>query len=294
MRDIAPWFGLTEQTDTDKAVIVVGCPFGSVDAFRSGADEGPAAIRTWARTSQAITEIGHPVLGLRVIDCGDAASDETSGEARWRAIEELAGTALADHPGALLIGLGGDHAVTPPLAAAARAARGDLAFLLLDAHPDCFDSYDGDPLSHACVVPRLWDRGGFAREATCIVGLRSYAIEELETMDSAGLVVPARPWHALGAEALAAEIREATRGMPLYVSIDIDVLDPSCAPGTGYPVAGGPQVRELVSLLAAVFHRQEVAAVDLVEVAPTVDPTGITAANAAHILLQVLGFAAMA
>ena len=142
------------------------------------------------------------------------------------------------------------------------------------------------------MVPRLWDRGGYARAKTCIAGVRSYALDELSVMDTAGLVVPARPWMALGAEALASEIRELTEGAPLYLSLDIDLLDPSAAPGTGYPVGGGPDVRQVLSLLAEIFGGQPVAAMDLVEVAPAVDPSGITAANAAHILLQVLGHVA--
>jgi len=294
MREIAPWFGLSEITDADKTVVVLGCPFGSADAVRGGADVGPGAIRQWARTAEAITEVGHPIADLRVIDCGNVTASGHDGESRWRAIEARAGEVLTAHPGAFLLGLGGDHAVTPPLAAAARRAHGDLAFLLLDAHPDCFAAYDGDPLSHACVVPRLWDRAGFSRQSTCIVGVRSYALDELDTMDSAGLVVPARPWLAFDPGALAAEIRESTRGKPLYISLDIDVLDPSCAPGTGYPVAGGPDTRALLTLLSEIFDRQAVAAMDLVEVAPAVDPSGITAATAAHLLLQVLGYLSLA
>ncbi len=294
MRQIPAWFGLVDAQRGDKTVVVVGCPFGSRDAFRGGAHEGPAAIREWARTAEAINEVGHPIENVRVIDRGDVEVEDDFGENRWAAIEESAARALADHPGAFLLGLGGDHAVTPPLATAARKAHGDLGFVLLDAHPDCFDVYDANPLSHACVVTRLWDRGGFGRDKTCIAGVRSYAFDELGVMDTAGLVVPARPWMTLGAEVVATEICELTEAAPLYLSLDIDVLDPSAAPGTGYPVGGGPDVRQVLALLAEIFRRQPVAALDLVEVAPPVDPSGITAANAAHILLQVLGHVAAA
>ncbi len=290
MRKIGPWFGLGDTPDPDTTVVVVGCPFGSSDTFRGGAHEGPAAIRQWACTAEAVSEVGHPIDGVRVIDCGDVDTRDDSGEGRWRAIEAKAAQLLAEHPGAFLLGLGGDHAVTPPLATAARRAMGDLAFVILDAHPDCFATYDGDPLSHACVVPRVWERGGYNRDTTCIAGVRSYALEELDVMDTAGLMIPARTWQGFGSEALAREIRDLTSGAPLYISLDIDVLDPSCAPGTGYPVAGGPDVRQLLALLREMWQQQPVAAMDLVEVAPAVDPSGITAANAAHILLQVLGY----
>lgn len=290
MREISPWFGLTDGPDADLAVVVVGCPFGSADAFRGGADQGPAAIRAWARTAEAIDESGGAIRGLRVIDRGDAMVPGDGGEERWRAIEAMATAALAEHPGALLLGLGGDHAVTPPLATAARRAGEPPAFLLLDAHADCFAEYEGDPLSHACVLPRLWDRGGYAAADTCIAGVRSFASDELDRIDAAALAVSARTWRELGAEALAAEIRRASDGRPLYISVDIDVLDPSCAPGTGYPVPAGPDTRELLALLRAVFGGQPVVAMDVVEVAPPIDPSGITAATAAHIVLQALGF----
>ena len=289
MRAIDPWFGLGNTAEADKTVVVVGCPFGGGDAFRSGADQGPAAIREWARTAEAINEAGHRIDDVRVIDRGDAGPPDGTGEERWQAIVDAAARALEEHPDAFLLGIGGDHAVTPPLATAARQAFGEMAFILLDAHPDCFASYEGDPLSHACVVPRVWDRGGFDRATTCIAGVRSYALEELDTMDTAGLVVPAGPWQVLGSEALAAEIGDLTARVPLYISLDIDLLDPAHAPGTGYPVAGGPDVREVLTLLTEIWRQQPVAAFDLVEVAPGIDPTGITAANAAHILLQVLG-----
>ncbi len=294
MREISPWFGLVDATSAERTIVVVGCPFGSDDAFRGGSGEGPRAIRAWARTAEAVTEEGIPLDDVRVVDCGDVEATDGSGEARWQAIQTAAAAAYGQHPGAFLLGVGGDHAVTPPLAAAAQAVHGDLAFLLLDAHPDCFRIYDGDPLSHACVLPRLWDRAGFAAEDTCIAGVRSYAVEELEVMDTAGLVVPMAPWRTLGGEALASEICELTGGKSLYISLDIDVLDPAHAPGTGYPVGGGPDVRQLLELLRAIWDRQPVVALDLVEVAPSLDPTEITAANAAHILLQVIGHAAAA
>ena len=294
MREISPWFGLVDATSAERTIAVVGCPFGSDDAYRGGAGEGPRAIREWARTAEAVTEEGMPLDTVRVVDCGDVETADDSGEGRWEAIHSAATAAYEQHPDAFLLGLGGDHAVTPPLAAAARAVHGDLAFLLLDAHPDCFPIYDDDPLSHTCVLPRLWDRAGFAAGDTCIAGVRSYAVEELEIMDTAGLVVPAAPWRELGGEALAEEIPDATGGKDLYISLDIDVLDLAHAPGTGYPVAGGPDIRQVLELLRAIWNRQPVVALDLVEVAPALDPTEITAANAAHILLQVIGRAATA
>ena len=97
-----------------------------------------------------------------------------------------------------------------------------------------------------------------------------------------------------GPEAKIVFLGDLTDRVPVYISLDIDLLDPAHAPGTGYPVAGGPNVREVLTLLSEIWRQQPVAAFDIVEVAPGIDPTGITAANAAHILLQVLGHVAAA
>jgi agmatinase len=159
---------------------------------------------------------------------------------------------------------------------------------MLDAHADCFDTYAGDRNSHACVVRRIWDTVGVAASSTCLVGLRSFARAELESIDQAGLVITAVDWSEAGSEETARQIAEVVGARPLYVSLDIDVLDPAAAPGTGYPVAGGPDCRAVLDLLSSLWNRARVVGVDLVEVAPALDPSDSTPAVAAHVLLQVL------
>lgn len=291
MRQIPAWFGLTEVPPGEGTVevLVLGCPFEDPVAHRRGTAAAPGAIRRWARTAEAVTEEGWPLEGVRVVDAGDVEGPAEPGEDRWRAIAGRARELLGSHPGAFLLALGGDHGVTPPLVAALRERHEELGFLMLDAHPDAFDRYEGNPLSHACVVARVWDRVGVSPEATALVGLRSYALQEVEAVDRAGLDVTARDWARLGTEGVARELEAVLGGRPVYLSVDIDVLEPAAAPGTGYPVAGGPGMRELLELLAALRWRLQVVAMDLVEVAPDLDPAGITAAAAAHLCLQVLG-----
>lgn len=293
MRDIGEWFGLTRTESASREALVLGCPFESGHSFREGAAGAPAAIREWAATAEAVTEDGVPLEGLRVVDLGDveveSADSEADPEVRWEAIERAARQAWDDRPEAFLLALGGDHSVTPPLAAGARERFEDLAVVVLDAHPDAFDTYEDDPLSHACVLRRLWDRCGFTPDDTCVLGVRSYASEELEPLERCALVMGARYWHRKDSTWLAEEVVAATGGRPVYLSVDIDVLDPSCAPGTGYPVAGGPSTRDLLVLLKEIWERQSVVAMDLVEVAPPQDPAEVTVATAAHVCLQVMG-----
>lgn len=299
MHKTTPWFGLTWSESHSREVIVLGCPLEGEHSIREGAAAAPAAIRDWSSTAEAVTEDGNPVEGLHVVDLGDVevVSDHSPGDAaadvdserRWQATEETARRGWDDHSDAFLLAIGGDHAVTPPLATVARERHEGLAMVLLDAHAHAFDTHDDDRLSPACVLPRLWDRGGLSPDDTCVLGLRSYASKELDALRSCVLAVEARRWHQKSSTWLAEEVVAATRGRPLYLSVGIDVLDPSCAPGTGHPVAGGPTTRDLLKLLEEIWERQPVVACDLVEVAPPQDPSGVTVAAATHVCLQVMG-----
>lgn len=291
MHRISPWFGLTEVPPDRRQLVVLGCPFGGAASGRLGAGGGPAAVRRWSRSAEAITEDGRAVEGLQVVDVGDVADGD--GPPRER-ICARAESALREHPGAFLVALGGDHAVTPPLVEAVIDRHPDLALLLLDAHPDCFPEYEGDPDSHACAVARAWDRAGVDPGRTALVGVRSFAGVELTEMARAGAVVTARDWAREGTAAVAETLAPILGDGPVYVSLDIDVLDPAHAPGTGYPVVGGPAPRALLGLLEEIWRRHRVVALDLVEVAPELDPSEITAAAAAHVLLQVSGLVARA
>jgi len=289
MRKIGGWFGLERVVGAPRRVAVLGCPFDGAATGRSGSAEGPAAIRRWAATEEAIDESGRPLSGIGVTDLGDV---DAAGSSPLAAIRAAATDAVADGQTTLL-GLGGDHAVTIALASAVAERHGEIAFVMLDAHADCFPDYEGDPESHACTVARLWESGAVQPERTALVGLRSFATPELDRIAACGLMVPAAEWLATGAAMVGHRVLEVADGRPLYLSIDIDVLDPAAAPGTGYPVAGGPTSRQLLDLLAVIVPAADVIGIDLVEVAPGPEHTDITAAAAAHVLLQVLGGIAM-
>ena len=292
MREIRPWFGLLDTPRATAEVMVLGCPFEDSDCFRPGATEAPASIRRWTATEEAVTEEGLSITDLRVVDLGDVEHRSTAPGSRWQAIESAATAAWNKHPEAFLLTLGGDHGITPPLVASTRAVHEDLAYLMLDCHPDAFDTYAGDPLSHASVLTRLWDRAGLQPAATVLLGVRSFAHEEVPTLKRAAKVITARQWAKLGTAAVVDQIDEIIGGRPLYLSFDIDVLDPACAPAVPYPVPAGPNTREVLDLFDRLWQGQEIVAMDLVEVAPALDPSDITSAAAAHMLLQVLGFIA--
>jgi agmatinase len=287
MREIGTWFGLPDAADGPADLTVLGCPFDGAATGPGGSATGPEALRHWSSTEEAIDETGVPVRGLTVRDAGDVPA----GEDVLAAIRSRAARILEAGP-TTVVGLGGDHAVTIALAEAVARHHPEMAYVMLDAHADCFPDYEGDPESHACTVARLWERGATAPDRTALVGLRSFATPELAALASTALVIPAAEWRRTGSPMVAQRVVELVGSRPVYLSIDIDVLDPAAAPGTGYPVAGGPSSGELLDVLGALVPRIDVVGLDLVEVAPPLDPTGVTAAAGAHLLLQV--FAAIA
>jgi len=180
--------------------------------------------------------------------------------------------------GAVPLLLGGDHAVTVPAFRAALHKYPDLKLLYLDAHPDLYPDFEGDLLSHACVVSRILELEGMSGERITQVGIRAPTPQQDEIAQRERLrIIPA--WEF-------ANFRYEAEG-PVYLSLDIDVLDPAYAPGCGNPVPGRPSTRQLLALLQNV--KSQIVAFDVMEVNPLLDPAGITALAAARIVIEMLG-----
>lgn len=288
-----PWGGLCDPAATGPAdVVLLGLPWDGSVCFRPGAAQAPARLRELSTSSPAISEDGFVVDPghLRVRDAGDVtpleeeARSEAGRAAYLARVEARASELFQPHapggPVPFLFSLGGDHSVSIPLLRAF-AARDERPFglVLLDAHPDLFDVYEGSPLSHACPMRRALETGRLAPEHLLILGTRSYNALELDFMRAAGVrFVPARELNRLGIPAvLELAVRQLAGLERVYLTLDIDVADPACAPGTGAPVAGGLSSRELLDLSRGLLERLPVEAMDLVEIAPSLDPTEATA-----------------
>jgi len=279
-------------------VAVLGAPFDGATTFRTGARFGPAAIREASLLLRPYNEAMAiaPFAAVQVADAGDAPASPIGVEAGHRAIERAA-RAVTDAGGRVL-GLGGDHSVTLPLMRAASAAHGSLSLLQLDAHTDTWDSYFGSRYTHGTVFRRALEEGVIDPAASVQIGLRGslYAAEDLDENRALGFsTVLARELDGVGV-AGALELARARLRSPVYVTVDVDVLDPAFAPGTGTPEAGGLTSRELLALLRGLSELElEVAGADVVEVSPPYDPAGATAvagANAAYELAGLLVLAA--
>lgn len=275
-------------------VAVLGAPFDGATTFRAGARFGPAAIREASlllrpyNDAQAIA----PFAAAQVADAGDAPASPVEIEAGHAAIERAA-RAIADDGGRVL-GLGGDHSVSLPLLRAAAASHGTVSLLQLDAHTDTWDSYFGARYTHGTIFRRAVEEGLIDATASVQIGLRGslYGAEDMDENRALGFTtLLARDFDA-GGVAGALELAGERLRSPVYVTVDIDVLDPAFAPGTGTPEAGGLSSRELLALLSGLAGTGlELAGADVVEVSPPYDPSGVTAvaaANAAYELVALL------
>lgn len=282
-------------------VLILGLPWDGSVCLRAGAAEAPAALRGVSDSSMAISERAEIVRreDLTVVDLGDIAPDDPkdhSEAARQRYLDRVERdttkylkAAARSGRDAFLLAVGGDHSVTIGLTRAFSSGRPEgYGLISIDAHPDLFDTYDGSPLSHACPMRRALDSTRLRPEHLLQFGLRSYNEVELAFMREQDIrYVSARELDRIGTAAAVALARERMQGVGgIYLSIDIDGADPSCAPGTGAPVAGGPSSRQVIDLVRGLTEALPVRAMDLVEIAPPIDPSGITLALALQIVFE--------
>jgi len=189
-----------------------------------------------------------------------------------------------------LVTIGGDHTVALPLLRAVAAKHGPVAVLHFDAHLDTWDTYFGAPITHGTPFRRASEEGLIDLTASCHVGTRGplYSKQDLEDDERLGFsIVSSEYIEEHGVEAAIDRILTRIGDKPLYVSIDIDVLDPAHAPGTGTPEAGGLTSRELLRILRALRDRDIVGA-DVVEVSPAYNHAQMTGIAASHVVYELV------
>jgi agmatinase len=292
-----PWVTDAEALARERPdVAIVGAPYDDSVSHRPGARFGPRAIRQASYHAGAINSLQldiEPYDWLNVVDAGDAPVTPMDIDRAHAVIERKVFDVARS--GAVPIVLGGDHSITFPSASAvARAvAPRTLGIVHFDAHADAANATWGNLRSHGTPMRRLIESGAVAGRNFVQIGLRGYwpGPETLEWMREQGL-----RWHLMaeieerGAEAVIAEaIAEALDGPDLiYLSVDIDVIDPGMAPGTGTPEPGGMLTRELLRAVRQVASSVELAAMDVVEVCPPFDNAEVTAAAAHRCVLEAI------
>ncbi len=264
-------------------VAVTGVPFDQAVTNRTGTRFGPRAIReaSLLQPCDAPYGWGFDVLSeFAIADYGDLAFDYANVPAFPDTLEtHIAGILATD---TATVTLGGDHSITLPILKAHAAKYGPMSVIQFDAHTDTWADDDFSRIDHGTFMYKAVKLGLVDPARSVQIGIRT------DNPDTLGFnIIDARELHRIGPEAVAAKAREIVRGHPVYLSFDIDALDPAFAPGTGTPVWGG-----LSSHQAAVCLR-ELAGInlvggDVVEVSPPFDTTGATAIAGAHVATELL------
>ena len=266
---------------------VLGIPFDGLASARTGAALAPQRIRFWSRHVTPFSENRTRLSDLTICDAGDIEITDPASDfpkiARF-----IAG--LTNIP----IVLGGDHSVTMPIFQGQRQryAGQRLGLLWVDAHPDLCDEFDGSRLSHACVLRRGLEFG-IDQQDICLVGLRSWEEQEIDLIENGHMhVYTAADVAELGMKSVAADVRKIlARCDAVHISLDIDCLDPSAAPGTGIPEFGGLTSREVLTLMHA-LQGLPLVGLDVVEVAPPIDPSEATVFAALKIIMEFIAVVA--
>jgi agmatinase len=275
-------------------IAVVGVPFDSGVTYRPGARFGPIGVRTASRLLRSY----HPGLDVepfrlaQVADVGDIAVTPFSIEEAVAQIEASARTILDDSRH--LVAIGGDHTIALPLLRAVRERFGPVAVVHFDAHLDTWDTYFGADITHGTPFRRASEEGLLVADRSIHVGTRGPLFTPHDLVDDTRLgfgVVAAMDLETDHIEGVVRRIHERVGDAPVYVSVDIDVLDPAAAPGTGTPEAGGLTSRELLGILRGMADLPIVSG-DVVEVAPAYDHAEITATAAAHVVYELIAILA--
>jgi agmatinase len=285
---------LPRLDEVDRAdAAVLGVPFDSGVSYRPGARFGPSHIRESSRLLRPYNPAlgASPFASQQVADAGDLGVNPFSIDEAITEIEFGARELLERVP--FLLTLGGDHTIALPLLRAVSAVHGPVAVVHFDAHLDTWDTYFGASYTHGTPFRRAAEEGLLDQTGCLHVGIRGplYAASDLSDDGDLGFeVVSAPELEDLRVAGLVQRIADRVGGRPVYVSLDIDVLDPAHAPGTGTPEAGGLSSRELLAALRS-FAGVRLVGADIVEVAPAYDhaqSTGIAAAHAGYELLSAL------
>ena len=271
-------------------IALVGVPFDGGTSYRPGARFGPSAVRQGSRLLRPYNpaQDSLPFEPAQVVDAGDIACTPYSIEEAVAAIEAGAGELLGG--GGRLVAIGGDHTIALPLLRATAHRHGPLALVHFDAHLDTWDTYFGQRYTHGTPFRRAFEEGLLVRERSVHVGLRGPLYADTDLSEDAGMVfaqVGSEDVATRGTAPVVQQMLARVGDASVYVSVDIDVLDPAHAPGTGTPEAGGLTSRELLALLRGLAPASVVGA-DVVEVAPAYDHAEITAIAAAHVLYELV------
>ncbi len=273
-----PFIGCEAAYD-EAEIVLFGAPYDSTASNRPGARFGPEALRRESRGLETYSPwLDRDLADRKVFDSGDIELPFGDSAAMVELVRARAAEIF--DVGKLPFLLGGEHTVTLGAVRAAAAVFPDLHLVHFDAHADLREDYLGVKLSHACVIRRCWDILGDGRIAQ--FGIRSGERSEFLW---AGRHTRLSRFDFTGLEQAVEALKEADK--PVYLTVDLDVLDPAAFPGTGTPEAGGVSFSQLMEALRTVVSARVVGC-DVVEFAPQLDASGVSSATACKAVREML------
>ena len=282
---------INEVSDYDIAIL--GVPFDGGTSYRPGARFGPMAVRQAARTLRPgyHVELGvAPLEVVQVVDAGDVTVTPFDIDEACRQIQQHAAEILGDGR-RRIVSIGGDHTIALPNLRALHAVHGPVALVHFDAHLDTWNTYFNAPVTHGTIFRRAFEEGLLIEDHSIHIGIRGPIYDRADLDDDAAMgfrIIRAGDLDVMGIDAAVDVIRRRVGDEPVYLSVDIDVLDPAFAPGTGTPESGGLTARELLRMLRRLTGLHLVGA-DVVEVAPAYDHAEITSIAAATVVFDMVG-----
>ena len=279
---------LEDVTGADIAVL--GVPFDNGASYRPGARFGPAHVRDASRLLSPYNPAQevYPFAAKRMVDAGDVIATPFD---IGLAIQQIESHAVdLGEKVERIVTIGGDHTIALPLLRAINKKVGPVAVLHFDAHLDTWSSNYGASITHGTPFRRASEEGLIDQTASMHVGIHGPIFEKADLEDDRALgfqLITAEFIEENGVSPAIEKMRSRLGDRPVYLSIDIDVIDPAHAPGTGFPEAGGLTSREVLRMIRALTDLNLVGA-DVVEVAPAYDHAQITGIAASHIIFEIL------
>lgn len=285
---VLPWNFLAlppEQSHPDRSrFLVLPAPYDGTVSYRTGAREGPRAIIEASRQMEDYdVELQRETCALGIHTLPEVQPHAAGPEATVRRVQDTVASAYRGN--AVMVTLGGEHSITVGAVRALRERHPDLSVLMLDAHADFRDSYQGSAYSHATVGRRIAESCPLV-----LVGVRSLSTEEREAIQALGQ--PVYPWPQARSipDLVDAALEHLTN--TVYVSIDLDAMDPSIMAAVGTPEPGGMLWAETLSLLRAVAERRRIVGFDVMELAPQ-EGSVSCAYTAAKLTYKLMGYATL-
>ncbi|TYT62116.1 agmatinase [Natrialba swarupiae] len=279
-------YDLSDGVEADAAFL--GIPFDDATTYRPGARFGPRAIReasTLLKPYNSITETN--LQEYSIVDHDDVPVVPGYIEETFAEIEERVGYVLES--GVIPAIAGGDHSTTLPVLRAVAEKHGPVSLVQFDAHSDLWTEYFGKDHNHGTTVHTAIEEGLIDPETSIRIGDRGglYSADDVDLIEDSGIeYLTTEEAASRGFDSLGDRIHDRVDG-PAFATIDIDVVDPAFAPGTGTPMPGGLTSREILRLTRS-LHDIDLVGFDLVEVAPTYDPAETTSVLAANVMFEAL------